>query len=221
MIEPNLVIIEKEDLDIVEYFGGGIDMEHWRKSYAFYMEKMKEPHISIIMCNAPFKDPWRPEESKNYYSFMRYTLGLCLLGDGYYMIEPYELYRFAEHYYVLYYDEFDLDLGWPTQDMQKLPDSNVWVRFFQKGVSIVNLNGTNITVWDSDLKAGATLKSIAVGDRSAMGGHDLMDDGQAKSGSPFLFAQEGLEEVFSGCDFNPWAVIRYIKNDVVVLQGDA
>ncbi len=63
------------------------------------------------------------------------------------------------HHIHQWYDEFDLDLGQPTDlgrpgpldDALKLK-TGVWVRFFDKGVSIVNMNGNSITVSDQELK---------------------------------------------------------------------
>lgn len=56
----------------------------------------------------------------------------------------------TEHFYFLYYDEFDVKLGYPTGAAQQL-SNGCWVRFFDGGVSIVNPTNTTQTVTAGDL----------------------------------------------------------------------
>jgi hypothetical protein len=92
---------------------------------------------------------------------MRYLLGVTLLGDAYFNFMTFEEAQSTQNHHIhQWYDEFDLDLGQPTdlgrsgplEDAQKLKEG-IWVRFFDKGVSIVNVTGSSKTVTDQELKA--------------------------------------------------------------------
>jgi len=80
---------------------------------------------------------------------MRYGLTSTLLGDGYYSFD-----NLGEHRYSYWYDEFETNLGYPTQPAQRL--KKVWVRFFDHGLSIVypgtGKRYSDITVTDANLQ---------------------------------------------------------------------
>ncbi len=81
--------------------------------------------------------------------WMRFQLAFTLLGNGYYSWGD---AGSSEHTYNKYMDEFDVNLGTPTGDYQKI-GTVIKVRFFSNGVAI-NCNGNsggNVT--DTQLKA--------------------------------------------------------------------
>jgi hypothetical protein len=138
----------------------------WNKEYKFFMENAPYPHVAIIDGRPSVSDPFianlaNVTDSRNHLQSMRYLLGVTLLGDAYFdymTIE--EAQSTANHHIHQWYDEFDLDLGQPTDfgrpgpldDAQELK-SGVWVRFFDKGVSIVNVTSASITFSDQELKS--------------------------------------------------------------------
>jgi hypothetical protein len=68
---------------------------------------------------------------------MRYGLGTCLLDDGYYAFTD----NTAQYYGVVWFDEYDHNLGSgstkPTAAWQK----GVWRRDFDNGIVLVNPKG--------------------------------------------------------------------------------
>ncbi|MFC1622712.1 hypothetical protein ACFL1Y_01840 [Patescibacteria group bacterium] len=130
--------------------------------YQRWMQTAPEPHLMFVDGLQTFKrgccydtTPVNPENpATDDFQAMRFLLGATLLGDGYFDFHG-VWDEGGEHYVVKYYDEFDVELGWPTQPMQRIyPGAygrGVWVRFFDNGVSIVNATGENVTVSNSDL----------------------------------------------------------------------
>jgi len=118
----------------------------WMYGYRYkpWMETAPEPHIFWADMRA---------ESKNDFKDMRYLFGYMMLGDGYMSFTE---HRAGEHHYNKYYDEFDLDFGWPKGPPQGLFCKGdydcVWVRFFDHGAFIMNPLGENKTITDDDIK---------------------------------------------------------------------
>jgi len=144
----------------------GVLLEHssgfyggWKYFFDLYQRWMKEarsPHILLLDGNPSGDDPYCPSPSKNYFKLMRFLLTLTLLGDGYFSFSDIES---NEHFYDKYYDEFDLDLGYPTTGAQTLYCEGstwdphcIWIRFFDNGVSIFNPKGEPQIVTDNDLR---------------------------------------------------------------------
>jgi len=73
------------------------------------------------------------------------------MGSGYFEFENSDTYGKNEHYYAYYYDEFDLDLGYPTSGMIRLSDKR-YVRFFDKGMVLLNNSPDPQTFTDGELK---------------------------------------------------------------------
>ena len=97
-------------------------------------------------------------EGKNDFAYMRYGLTTTLMGDGYYGR------TFGDFFYIsLWYDEFNTDLGYPRSGAIKLEshchqeqdqeEFCVHVRFFDKGVVIVNPTTINQVISDEDLRS--------------------------------------------------------------------
>ncbi|MBN1352366.1 fibronectin type III domain-containing protein [candidate division KSB1 bacterium] len=129
---------------------------HFNTLYQDWMKRALEPHVMFVDGTAKYRWDNKPTITKNDYQAMRFLLTTTLLGDGYFTFED---VHSEFHEYVKYYDEFDVKLGYPTHDAQRLqaegPDWNiqaVWVRFFDNGASIVNAKGKTVTVTDAELR---------------------------------------------------------------------
>ncbi|HEX9652089.1 MAG TPA: putative glycoside hydrolase [bacterium] len=133
----------------IERQSGFLDWDFYWRQYQKFMEQAREPRILLMDVRADWEDPIRPDNTKNYFKLMRFMLTATMLGDGYYNYSPLEG---GEHHFQAYYDEFDLNLGYPTQPAQQL-NNGVYVRFFDLGVSICNASGNPVTVGDSDLRS--------------------------------------------------------------------
>jgi hypothetical protein len=131
----------------------------------------------------------RPDNTKNYFQLVRFMLTATMLGDAYMDFSPLEA---GEHHYQAYFDEFDLDVGYPTQPFQQM-SNGCYVRFFDKGVSIVNPSNAPVTLTDSDLRA---MKGYAGPYYKFRGGQDPAFN----SGGPFTQVNlwGGSEQTNSG-----------------------
>jgi len=89
---------------------------------------------------------------KKDYKMMRWILATSAYSDAYAGFSEEGL-----HNYDSYYDEYDLNLGYPIGSMQQLTDtknngSGVWVRFFDSGAVIMNMDSQPATITDADLQ---------------------------------------------------------------------
>lgn len=134
-------------------YHNGLTLEHVGPMIAFdwvyglytkWMKAAPEPHLLTVGAEG---------ESKNSFKDMRSLLAFTLLGDGYYGFTD---KASGEHNYKHYYDEFDLNLGYPLASAKRL-NNGCYVRFFDYGVSIVNLTGSDQVVTDADLREFASL----------------------------------------------------------------
>ncbi|HHS13684.1 MAG TPA: hypothetical protein ENN03_07970 [bacterium] len=130
------------------YRSNGLNLEHigpytnWGYGLGMlmrWMQKAPEPHALTIMAKST---------SKNNFSDMRYLLGYSLMGDAFYEFTD---QGSGEHLYKHYYDEFDLNLGYPHEKARKLRNG-LWVRFFDEGAVIVNPMGSPQTVTRNQLE---------------------------------------------------------------------
>lgn len=85
---------------------------------------------------------------------MRFFLGLTMFGDGYFSFTESNSH---EHHYQCYYDEYELKFGKPTSDAIQLygtgdNEQGVYVRFFEHGCVIVNIDETDRTVTNDEIK---------------------------------------------------------------------
>jgi Hypothetical glycosyl hydrolase family 15 len=75
----------------------------------------------------------------NDYSFMRFMLASCLLGDGYFSYSD----KSSLYNEVPWFDEFDFQLGAPLQPPVVIQDvEQVYMRRFEKGLVVVNPSAT-------------------------------------------------------------------------------
>lgn len=125
--------------------------------YNGHMTYNREPHIIYI------DGGWLGWGGKNSqgrevteFQAMRFGLATTLLGDGYF---SYQMggkeYFLKDHFFVGYFDEYDLDLGYPTSIVHQINKNGregVFVRFFDNGVSMVNVLGESTYVSDAELR---------------------------------------------------------------------
>ncbi len=98
-------------------------------------------------CPQPF---W--QHAKEWYRYMRWTLGMAMITDAYYNIQDADASSGVnDHSASFYYDEFNSNLGQPTGAPQQLP-SGVWVRFFTNGAIILNTQSSTQTVTNANLQ---------------------------------------------------------------------
>lgn len=118
-------------------------------------EQVVKPAIFISNYIFDPRDPRVPRPTQDAFESFRFGLARCMLL-GYYMdADPFES---GEHNTKSYYDEFDLDVGWPTSEaiQVKSTGSNgygVWVRFFDDGLVIGNMDRKPNRVTDTELKS--------------------------------------------------------------------
>lgn len=140
-----------------EYHNGPILERSWAVKYGFdsflkiyfdYIENARKPHTLLLDGHPSYSDLTPGNKFEKNLMMMRFLLCTTLLGDGFFAWSDTP----GEHHYEQDFDEFRVDLGYPRQPAQEL-DDGVWVRFFDKGVSIVNGSGSTKTIADGDLSS--------------------------------------------------------------------
>jgi hypothetical protein len=131
---------------VLEYVGDPINWDWSKRMMDKWMASALEPHILLYDGRANYSR-YQPTPSRNHYRLMRFQMTTALLFDCYWSFTDLES---RDHNYIKYYDEYDLDLGYPTTASQQLPNG-CWIRFFDLGCSIVNPTGQEKTVTDADL----------------------------------------------------------------------
>ncbi len=114
------------------------DCLEWRDQNAAY----SRPSMMFICDYIPEK--WA-DNGKDRFTKMRFGLTTSLLFDTYYGLE------FGDWYYImLWYDEFETNLGYGIGDPVELANG-AWVRYFDHGAALCNPTGSPQTVLPSDL----------------------------------------------------------------------
>jgi len=154
IVDNGLFFTGIPDLSVVnghtaEYWGYEIKWSGFHPRIKTFRERVMQPHISIDQANPMYQDPRHTSPLKDYYEFIRFCLTKCMLCDVYFCYQ--DLYN-ANDYYHRYYDEYDLNVGYPTTEMQKLDSREIWVRFFDGGAAICNITGGDVTVTDGQLQ---------------------------------------------------------------------
>ena len=137
----NGVLLEKEP--------GVYRWDWYWKTYQDFMANARQPHILLMDARPVAGDPNNTDDTKNNFRLMRFLLGVTTMGDGYFNYNPLEA---GEHHYQTYYDEFDVNLGFPTSDAEKL-GNGCYARFFDFGAIIVNPTGSAKAVTENDLRS--------------------------------------------------------------------
>lgn len=128
------------------------DVDYNLSTYHDFMRQAPAPHVLLIDGETSHGVPGHDDAiPRNNFRHMRFWLGFTLLGDGYFSFSPPE-----EHMYTLWYDEYEIDLGYPTTEAERLRQGaggagGLWVRFFDNGVVVFNGSGVPQNVSNSDL----------------------------------------------------------------------
>lgn len=139
---------------VFEY--GGSIASNWYSGYGFYKNLMydnplRSPQtICIDACNSWLTTATEATNVRNNFYLMRFTLATTMLGNGYWGFQP----QYRDHYVLSYYDEMDLDLGQPTSvayTTKCVDNKCVYVRFFERGVVVLNVTGSSVTISDADI----------------------------------------------------------------------
>ena len=190
-INPNLLLVINSGGPHqwgMEYTNG-YEYEHFSGTYIFdgeldrYLEWLSgsaKPSTPIYPAGGDINYAVYP--SRNDFKFMRYGLTFVLMGDGYFDFGD---KSGGEHYWVKYFDEYDVDLGYPKGAAQKLANG-AWVRFFDNGLVLVNGSDTqDVTVTSDMIKnlAGYSPGSSGYyyrfkgGQDLAINGHNALNNG--------------------------------------------
>jgi hypothetical protein len=107
------------------------------------------------------------------YQEMRYGLTACLMDDGYYFASGASYYPSG-----LWFDEFDVDLGYPTQPRQESAWSGgVWRRDFERGIVLCNPrdNGAQTVDLGAEFRKISGTQDPGVNDGSLVASVTLQD----------------------------------------------
>ncbi len=134
--------IENSNGCIAENHGPIYYWDWTRGQFDKWYQRSRTPHLMFY--------DGKGRNKKNFRE-MRFMLGTIMYTDGYFSFSEDNL-----HHYDNYYDEYELDLGYPTGPMQQLTSTGewgrgVWVRFFDKGAVIVNMDKQPATVTNSQI----------------------------------------------------------------------
>lgn len=135
---------------------GGFDQ--MMAAYRKMMDALRGPKLGVFG-----HDAWEPGNYQN----MRYGLATCLMDDAYFYIT-------GDNYSpdgMLWFDEFDVDLGHATQARQdKAWKQGVWRRDFEKGIALVNPkgNGPQTVSLDASFKKLTGAQDPSVNDGSTV-----------------------------------------------------
>ncbi len=139
---------------ILENLRGIRGWDGFLRDYLKFSREARAPHFFFFDVIPSNRDPYTSMngDSKNYYRHLRMMLTTAMLGDGYFSYSDHA--AGPSHHYDKYYDEYDVNVGYPTSDAVELPN-RCWARFFDGGVSIVNPTGSTRTLRDEQLRGFA------------------------------------------------------------------
>lgn len=104
------------------------------------------PKYHLLASGGRYDSANAPDPNyKDYYRYVRFTLGMTLMTDAFFMFND-----IGNHNYRFYYDEYDADLGYPTGPSDTLANG-VWYRFYQNGAVIANPTSTSRNVFVADI----------------------------------------------------------------------
>jgi len=155
------------------YIGKSWSVETWAgwanmlARYARVMASITAPKLGIF-------NQWGDPTD---YQSMRYGLGSCLLGDGYYSFTD----TSKGYYGVVWFDEFDVKLGTASPPPTTAWSKGTWRRDFANGIVLVNPKGngaqtvtldTNFVkirgVQDPVTNNGQVVRTVTLNDRDAI-----------------------------------------------------
>ena len=180
------------------------NLRHWQSVW----QDVQDPPIFLQQSNPDGRDPQKVTPTKNYLRFMRWSLVDALMLGAYYQFEHVDG-KSPDHYWNNYFDEFDLELGYPTGPPQEVK-AGVWARFFDYGVAVHNVSGADQTVSDAELRS---LPGYAGPYFRFLGGQDLALNGARAMNNGQLFTSLTLR----GYIYQGWQDSQYAAGDGVIL----
>ncbi len=127
------------------FWNGGLSM--WLPIISDWESRGPLPRINYASGDIFIDKGNAPTLTKAYYRLIRFTLGVALLNDDYYITGDLQ-----NHHWSNYYDEFDVPLGQPKGSAHTLSNGGM-IRCFDGGASIVNPTSASITVTAAQLQA--------------------------------------------------------------------
>lgn len=140
------------------YFENDNALWNWEQTLKQSREQQKavvQPPIFVSNYELDPRDPRVPQPTQDAFESFRFGLARAMLLGQYLDADPFES---GEHNTKSYYDEFDLDIGWPTSEPTQVKSTGsdgygVWVRFFDDGLVIGNMDRKPNRVTDADLRS--------------------------------------------------------------------
>jgi hypothetical protein len=155
------------------YIGKSWSVETWG-SWAAMMAQYRKVMGALAAPKLGIFNQWG---SVTDYQGMRYGLGSCLLGDGYYSFTA----TSKNYYGVVWFDEYDAKLGNASAAPTAAWSKGVWRREFDNGIVLVNpkgngpqtvaLDGSFVKIkgkQDSATNNGQTVTSVTLKDRDGL-----------------------------------------------------
>ncbi|OFV82517.1 MAG: hypothetical protein A2W26_08925 [Acidobacteria bacterium RBG_16_64_8] len=135
----------------------GLYLEHassgWdgytRDLFSSYFARVFQPPVFVLNYYVDPRDPQSPSRTYEHFQYMRFGLARALLEGDYYDFNAFES---GEHYFSEYFDEFDLDVGYPRGRAVEIAPE-VWARIFDRGAVIGNLNDHPVALSEAQLRA--------------------------------------------------------------------
>jgi hypothetical protein len=157
------------------------------KWYRLGLQNLKAPRIAMFHNSLEYGEHLGFSE----YRWNRYGLATALMDDGYYMVTPTDSYGDQR-----WYDEFDVQLGYPIDPPPTAAWSNgVYRRRFDKGMALVNPR----TFYPAKINTTAKTVTIEAGYKRFLGKQDpLHNNGQAvttltlQPGDAIILIKEGV-----------------------------
>jgi hypothetical protein len=118
----------------------------WHTLMAQWGSRGPTPRINYVSGDVFFDGVHAPARRKDYFRFVRWTLATALMDDVYFLSGDLQ-----NHHWANYYDEYDVQLGYPTGPAASLA-SGGWVRFFDHGAAVLNPTNAALTITDADLQ---------------------------------------------------------------------
>ena len=160
----------------IETRNGFDQMMAW---YRKMIDATRAPKLAIFGHGDWHLLPRNEQDARFGYKDMRYGFASALMDDAYYYINGTTGY---DPNNLLWFDEFDFNLGYPTQPRQVAQWSQgVWRRDFDNGIVLVNpkgngqqtvdLGGTFHTLTGTqapDINNGATVTSVTLAERDGL-----------------------------------------------------
>lgn len=154
------------------------------KRYFDFIRTARQPHTLLLDGHRSYTDLAPGNGFERNLMMMRFLLCTTLLGDGYFSFSDTP----GEHHYYQDFDEFHVNLDYPTEAAQEI-GQGIWVRFFQNGVSIVNASGTTRSITDGDLQGLSGYEGPYF--HFVGGQNPSLNNGQRFSSMTFFGAQGG------------------------------